>query len=145
MEYFQRGVEALNPGLGYMMRQGIQTGYARVGFQPRPKGGFLGSFVRQFYFDVSADYYWDLAGVLATSTMSASPLSFRTQSGESFGSRRRQSRRAALRLDGLGRHRPAGRSLQLRELPAQRELGRPQARCPRGGLEFRGLLLGAIR
>jgi hypothetical protein len=77
--------EALNPGLGYMMRQGIQTGYARVGFQPRPKGGFLGSFVRQFYFDVSADYYWDLAGALATSTMSASPLSFRTQSGESFG------------------------------------------------------------
>ena len=53
--------EPLNPGLGYMMRQGIQTGFARVGFQPRPKGGFLGSFVRQFYFDASADYYWDLA------------------------------------------------------------------------------------
>jgi len=77
--------EALNPGLGYMMRQGIQTGYARVGFQPRPSGGFLGQFVRQFYFDVSADYYWDLAGALATSTLNASPLSFRTQSGESFG------------------------------------------------------------
>ena len=28
--------EALNPGLGYMMRQGIQTGFIRVGFQPRP-------------------------------------------------------------------------------------------------------------
>lgn len=77
--------EALNPGLGYMMRQGIQTGFLMVGFQPRPQGGFLGSFVRQFYFNVSADYYWDLAGNLATSTLSASPLSFRTQSGESFG------------------------------------------------------------
>ncbi len=77
--------EALNPGLGYMMRQGIQTGYARVGFQPRPAGGFLGSFVRQFFFDVSADYYWDLAGALETSTLSASPLSFRTQSGETVG------------------------------------------------------------
>lgn len=77
--------EALNPGLGYMMRQGIQTGYVMVGFQPRPKGGFLGSFVRQFYFNTSADYYWDLSGNLATSTVSASPLSFRTQSGESFG------------------------------------------------------------
>ncbi len=76
--------EALDPGLGYMMRQGIQTGYVRVAFQPRPKGGFLTGFVRQFYFDVSADYYWDLAGGLETSTLSASPLSFRTQSGESF-------------------------------------------------------------
>lgn len=77
--------EALNPGLGYMMRQGIQTGFVMVGFQPRPKDGFLGSFVRQFFFNTSADYYWDLSGHLATSTLSASPLSFRTQSGESFG------------------------------------------------------------
>jgi hypothetical protein len=77
--------EALDPGLGYMMRQGIQTGFARVGFQPRPRGGFLGDFVRQFFFDVSADYYWDLAGNLETSTLSASPLSFRTQSGETVG------------------------------------------------------------
>ena len=76
--------EALDPGLGYMMRQGIQTGFVRAAFQPRPKGGFLAGFVRQFYFDVSADYYWDLAGTLETSTLSASPLSFRTQSGESF-------------------------------------------------------------
>jgi len=76
--------EALNPGMGYMMRQGIQTGFVRVGFQPRPKGGFLGRSVRQFFFDVSADYYWDLSGGLETSTLSASPLGFRTQSGESF-------------------------------------------------------------
>ena len=76
--------EALNPGLGYMMRQGIQTGFLMVGFQPRPKG-WLGSVVRQFYFNASGDYYWDLAGHLESSTVSASPLSFRTQSGESFG------------------------------------------------------------
>lgn len=77
--------EALDPGLGYMMRQGIQTAFGRVGFQPRPAGGFLGRYVRQFFFDVSADYYWDLAGNLETSSLTASPLSFRTQSGESFG------------------------------------------------------------
>jgi hypothetical protein len=76
--------EALDPGLGYMMRRGIQTGFVRAAFQPRPKGGFLAGFVRQFYFDVSADYYWDLSGTLETSTLNASPLSFRTQSGESF-------------------------------------------------------------
>jgi hypothetical protein len=76
--------EALNPGLGYMMRPAIQTGYLRVGFQPRPKGGFLASIARQFYFDGSGDYYWDLAGRLETSTLTASPLGFRTPSGESF-------------------------------------------------------------
>ncbi|HSA96330.1 MAG TPA: carbohydrate binding family 9 domain-containing protein, partial [Acidobacteriota bacterium] len=76
--------EALDPGLGYMMRRGIQTGYLRVAYQPRPKGR-LGSLVRQFYFDASGDYYWDLAGRLESSTVTASPLTFRTQSGESFG------------------------------------------------------------
>lgn len=77
--------EALDPGLGYMMRQGIQTAFARVAFQPRPAGGFLGRFVRQFFFDASADYYWDLSGNLETSQINASPLGFRTQSGEKFG------------------------------------------------------------
>ena len=77
--------EALDPGLGYMMRQGIQTAFARVAFQPRPAGGFLGRFVRQFFFDASADYYWDLSGNLETSRINASPLAFRTQSGERFG------------------------------------------------------------
>jgi hypothetical protein len=74
--------EALDPGLGYMMRRGIQTAYARVAYQPRPSGGFFGRFVRQFFFDASADYYWDLAGNLETSRLTASPLSFRTESGE---------------------------------------------------------------
>jgi hypothetical protein len=77
--------EALDPGLGYMMRQGIQTAFARVAFQPRPAGGFLGRFVRQFFFEASADYYWDLSGNLETSEINASPLGFRTQSGEKFG------------------------------------------------------------
>lgn len=74
--------EALDPGLGYMMRQGIQTGYVRIAYQPRPAGGLLGRFVRQFFFDTSADFYWDLAGKLETSKLEFSPLSFRTESGE---------------------------------------------------------------
>jgi hypothetical protein len=74
--------EALDPGLGYMMRRGIQTGYVRVAYQPRPADGFLGRFVRQFFFDASADYYWDLSGDLETSKLEFSPMSFRTESGE---------------------------------------------------------------
>jgi hypothetical protein len=76
--------EALDPGLGFMLRQGIQTAYLRVGFQPRPRGGFLGSFVRQFFFNASADYYWDVRGVLETSRLELTPLSFKTESGEQF-------------------------------------------------------------
>jgi hypothetical protein len=77
--------DALDPGLGYLMRRGVQTGYVRVGYQPRPADGFLGSLVRQFFFSASADFYWDLAGRLETSKLEASPLSFRTESGEHLG------------------------------------------------------------
>jgi hypothetical protein len=76
--------EALDPGLGYMMRKGIQTGYVRLAYQPRPAGGWLDSFIRQFFFQGSADYYWDLSGNLQTRHLSLSPLSFRTESGERF-------------------------------------------------------------
>jgi hypothetical protein len=76
--------DALDPGLGFLMRPAIQTGFARVAFQPRPRKGFLARSVRQFYFDASADYYWDLAGALETRRLNASPFGFRTQSGESL-------------------------------------------------------------
>jgi len=76
--------ESLDPGLGYMMRTNMQTAYARVSYQPRPTKGFLGALVRQFFFQFSADYYWDLAGNLETSRLQASPLSLKTNSGESF-------------------------------------------------------------
>jgi len=77
--------ESLDPGLGYMMRKGIQTAYARIAFQPRPSGGVLRKFVRQFFFEASADYYWDLSGHLETSRLTASPLNLRTESGERIG------------------------------------------------------------
>ncbi|MGB8951252.1 MAG: DUF5916 domain-containing protein [Candidatus Aminicenantales bacterium] len=74
--------EALDPGLGYMMRHGIQTFYARLSYQPRPEKGFLGRLVRQFFFEASGDFYWDLSGRLETSKLTASPLNLRTESGE---------------------------------------------------------------
>ncbi len=76
--------EALDPGLGFMMRQGIQTALLRIGFQPRPQGGVLKKFVRQFFFDVSGDFYWDLKGNLESRYLEATLLSFRTESGAEF-------------------------------------------------------------
>jgi hypothetical protein len=76
--------EALDPGLGFMLRQGIQTAYLRIGFQPRPERGWLKNMVRQFFFSASGDFYWDLKGNLETSRLEATLMSFRTQSGEQF-------------------------------------------------------------
>jgi hypothetical protein len=77
--------EGLDPGLGYMMRQNMQTGFLSVSFQPRPTSGLLAKLVRQFFFSASGDYYWDLAGNLQTSRINVTPLAFRTHSGEQVG------------------------------------------------------------
>ncbi len=77
--------ESLDPGMGFMLRQGIQTGYARVSFQPRPGNGLLGRLVRQFFFQASGDYYWDLTGKLETRRLELTPLSLNTESGEQLG------------------------------------------------------------
>lgn len=74
--------EALDPGLGFMMRPSIQTFYVRFAYQPRPAGGLLGRLIRQFFFDSSFDYYWDLSGRLETRRVRLTPLSFQTESGD---------------------------------------------------------------
>ena len=74
--------DSLYPGMGFMMRHGIQTAFARVAYQPRPEKGFLSKLVRQFSFEVSGDFYWDLSGKLETRRLEVSPLSLRTESGE---------------------------------------------------------------
>jgi Domain of unknown function (DUF5916) len=74
--------EALDPGIGFMLRPSIQTFYVRLAYQPRPSRGWLDAVVRQFFFQTSFDYYWDLSGNLETRRVSLSPLSFQTESGE---------------------------------------------------------------
>jgi hypothetical protein len=76
--------EALDPGLGFMLRQSMQTAYLRVALQPRPEWGWLKKLVRQFFFNVSGDFYWDLKGNLETSKLDATVMSFKTESGEQF-------------------------------------------------------------
>ncbi len=77
--------DALDPGLGYLMRRGIQTFYLKMSYNPRPSRGWLDRTVRQFFFEVSGDFYWKLDGTLETSRLTFQPLSFRTESGERFG------------------------------------------------------------
>jgi hypothetical protein len=77
--------ESLDPAMGYMMRRNMQTFFARFSYQPRPEKGLFDRLVRQFFFEASGDFYWDLSGRLETSTVTASPLSLRTESGERIG------------------------------------------------------------
>ncbi len=75
---------ALDPGIGFLMRESIQTAWGMVRFQPRPKDGLFGGWIRQFYFSLSSDNYWDLKGNLETRQFDLTLLSFRTESGETF-------------------------------------------------------------
>lgn len=76
--------EALDPGLGYMMRQSFQTFFVRLAYQPRPVKGPLDKLIRQFFFQSSFDYYWDLSGRLETRRIQLTPLSLQSESGERF-------------------------------------------------------------
>lgn len=76
--------DALDPGLGFMMRPAIQTFYLQMSYNPRPAHGWLAKVIRQFFFQASGDFYWKLDGSLETSRLTFEPLSFRTESGERF-------------------------------------------------------------
>jgi hypothetical protein len=66
--------DGLNPGLGFISRPGVQTWGLMTAFMPRPKkGSWIGKFVRQFFFEPYAQFYWDLAGRLETRNISFSP------------------------------------------------------------------------
>jgi hypothetical protein len=75
--------DALDPGLGFLARGNIQSLNLGMAFQPRPaKGSFIGDLVRQFFFELEGEFYWDLQGKLETRQIFTAPLNLRTESGE---------------------------------------------------------------
>jgi len=76
--------DALDPGIGFLPRNNVQTSYLHINYMPRPEKGFVGRLVRQFFYELSFEYYWDLQGNLETRRISVSPLAFQTESGEHF-------------------------------------------------------------
>jgi Domain of unknown function (DUF5916)/Carbohydrate family 9 binding domain-like len=75
--------DALNPGLGFLERGDVQSLNLGLAFQPRPaKGTFIGNLVRQFFFELEGEFYWDLQGKLETRQIFTAPLNLRTESGE---------------------------------------------------------------
>ncbi len=73
MSYSYYG-DALNPGLGFISRPGVQNYSVMAAFMPRPKkDGWVGKIVRQLFLESWADFYWDLTGRLETRSVSFSP------------------------------------------------------------------------
>jgi hypothetical protein len=76
--------EALDPGLGFISRPGVRFSNFGLSYQPRPEKGFIGDLVRQFFFELRFNFYWNMSGELETRQIFLAPLNFRTESGEHF-------------------------------------------------------------
>jgi hypothetical protein len=74
--------DSLNPGLGFLPRNACNYLYYGFSYMPRPKKGWLGKTVRQWYFEFRVDNYWDLFGHLESRRIFTAPINIRTQSGE---------------------------------------------------------------
>ena len=75
--------DAFTPGMGFLERADVQSLNLGFAFQPRPeKGTLIGNLVRQFFFELEGEFYWDLLGKLETRRIFTAPLNLRTESGE---------------------------------------------------------------
>ncbi len=75
--------DALDPGVGFLERGDVQYLSVGIDYQPRPaKGTFIGDLVRQFFFQLEGEFYWDLQGRLETREIFTAPINMRTESGE---------------------------------------------------------------
>jgi hypothetical protein len=74
--------DALEPGMGFLPRNGIRMLETILLYKPRPKKGLIGRLVRQFKYELFSFFYWDLAGNLESSRIFFSPFNVRLESGE---------------------------------------------------------------
>jgi len=74
--------DALDPGVGFLPRNNIQSWMLGIEYMPRPEQGWVGRLVRQSFYELRLSYYWDLDGRLETRQIFMAPLNFQTESGE---------------------------------------------------------------
>jgi hypothetical protein len=74
--------DALDPGMGFLPRPGVQNWNFNASYMPRPDKGFIGSLVNQFEFAARFSLTWDLAGRLETRRIFLAPMTFETESSE---------------------------------------------------------------
>ena len=74
--------DSLNPGLGFLPRNGYHSLNTSCSYMPRPQKGWTGSIVRQWFFELRMTNYWNLSGDLESRQIFTAPVNFRTESGE---------------------------------------------------------------
>ncbi len=74
--------DALNPGLGFLPRNNVQSLNSGIVYSPRPEKGWFGKWVRQFNFMFEPQFYWDLNGRLETYEIMIIPFSAQTERGD---------------------------------------------------------------
>jgi len=74
--------DSLNPGLGFLPRKAYRYLYTGFSYMPRLEKGWIGSVVRQWFFEFRVTNYWNLNGQLESRRIFTAPVNFRTESGE---------------------------------------------------------------
>ena len=74
--------DSLDPGLGFLPRKAYHSLNTSFSYMPRPEKGWIGAFVRQWYFELRITNYWNLNGELESRQIFTAPVNFRTESGE---------------------------------------------------------------
>lgn len=77
--------DSIDPGLGFLPRSSYHSITGGISYMPRPEKGFIGDFIRQWYFKTRFGSFWNLFGNLESLSIGISPVSFRTESGEQIG------------------------------------------------------------
>jgi hypothetical protein len=74
--------DSLDPGLGFLPRSAYHSLYTSCSYMPRLEKGWIGSVVRQWFFELQITNYWNLNGDLESRQIFTAPINFRTESGE---------------------------------------------------------------
>ena len=74
--------DSLNPGLGFLPRRAYHYLYTGFSYMPRLVKGWIGSVVRQWFFEFRVTNYWNLNGQLESRRIFTAPINLRTESGE---------------------------------------------------------------
>jgi hypothetical protein len=74
--------DSLDPGLGFLPRSAYHSLYTSCSYMPRLEKGWIGSVVRQWFFELQMTNYWNLEGDLESRQIFTAPINFRTESGE---------------------------------------------------------------
>jgi hypothetical protein len=82
---YNRYGDALDPGMGFILRPGVQAWSLSASYEPRPsRTGWLGKFVRKLGFQFYSTFYWDLRGNLQTRRVWMTPVHLNFESGDHF-------------------------------------------------------------